>query len=82
MPLPVDCLSNEDKLFFKQMRTEMSAKENEFIVTKVNAGVVQENIKFPEEFRNKINERLLKILNSELTSKDFDKVHANSYYGG
>lgn len=82
MPLPLDCLSDEDKLFFKQMRTEMSAKENEFIVTKVNAGVVQENIKFPEEFRNKINERLLKILNSELTYKDFNKVHANSYYGG
>lgn len=82
MPLPLGKLSDEDKAFFRDMRKEMSSRENDFIITKVNAGVVQENIKFPEEFRNKINNRLLKILDSELTSKDFDKVHANSYYGG
>ena len=61
------------------MREKMTSKEDEFIVTKRNAGVVQENIKFPEEYRIKINERILKILGHNVENSIFDNVHTNSF---
>lgn len=80
MPIPFELLSNEDKLFFSRMRKEMSSNESNFIVTKVNAGALQENIKFPENYRNKINKRILKIIGANIDAKVFDLIHNNKFF--
>ena len=80
IPIPFDLLTIEDKKFFNDIRNEMNLKEREYIVTKMNAGEIQENIKFPEEYRIKINNRILKILDVDATSSIFDEVHSNTYF--
>lgn len=79
IPIPINLLTYEDKLFFRKMRKKMTNEEDKFIVTKLNAGVVQENIKFPEAYRLEINERILKILGHSVKKSIFDKVHSNSF---
>lgn len=81
IPLPFNLLSDDDKDFFHTVYEEMSQKQDEFIVTKVNAGAAQENIKFPKEYRDKINARILKILNRDEDASVFDLVHNNSFFG-
>lgn len=76
MPVFYDKLSEEDKLFFRNICTEMIDNSNKYIVTKNNVGV-QENIKYPREFRDKINRRFLDILKMDLDEKIFDIVHSN-----
>lgn len=80
MPLPLNLLSKEDKNYFKKMTEKLMKKEKEYIITKVNAKNTQENIKFPREYRDNINERILKILGFEKSVDIFDKVHANCYF--
>ena len=48
-----------------------------YIVTKNNVGL-QENIKYPKVFRDKINRRLLDILGIGTDEKIFDMVHSNT----
>ncbi len=84
MPIFLDRASAEDRAFFHAMRLKMSAMEGDCIVRKRNVGV-QENVRFPPDFRDALNRRLLAIL---LTSRAdfcgasaariFDCVHANS----
>ena len=57
----------------------MSEKESQFVITKANAGAVQENIKFPDEYRNKINERIIKILGRNDDVSLFNLVHSNKF---
>ena len=80
IPIPFNLLTVDDKNFFSNIKNEMIFEEKNYLITKVNAGDVQENVKFPEEYRNKINNRLLKILGSELCSSAFDEVHSNKYF--
>lgn len=77
MPIPITLLSEDDKKFFKEMRETMANEENKYIINKVNAGSVQENIKFPSDYREAINERILKILGHDLKGCVFDNIHAN-----
>jgi len=79
LPIPFNLLSDDDKKFFAMMCEKMVEEEKKCIVTKVNAGVKQENIKFPECFRKEINNRILEIL--EINSSDdlFESVHANKF---
>ena len=81
MPVPYNLLSYEDKIFFKNVFTEMNTNESKYIITKANAGAIQENIKFPEEFRTKINDRILGILGRDEKSSVFDVVHSNKFLG-
>lgn len=69
-------LSKEDKLFFKDIAKQMIQKTKDYIIIKNNVGV-QENIKFPRNYRDKINERILQILNIEENEKIFDIIHSN-----
>ena len=80
MPLPINLCSEEDNSFFNKMTKLLSSKENDFIITKKNAGVLQENIKFPVEYRDRINERFLKILGVDLDIRKFDKIHSNCFF--
>ena len=81
MPVPVNLLKDEDKEFFGSVFNEMNSNESKYIITKANAGAIQENIKFPEEFRIKINNRILKMLNRDEDSSVFDVVHSNKFLG-
>lgn len=76
MPVFYDRLSEDDKLFFKNVSNEMIGNSSKYVITKNNVGV-QENIKYPREFRDKINKRLLNILGLNIDEKIFDIVHSN-----
>lgn len=82
MPVFYDKLTEEDKCFFRNVANEMIENASKYVVTKNNVGV-QENIKFPSKYRNKINERLLQVLDlDDLKSSIFDIVHSNCVFGG
>ena len=76
IPVVYDSLTEDDHDFFKKMTQEMSAKASEFIIKKNNVGV-QENIKYPREYRDKINQRFLKILNLNVDNSTIDLIHSN-----
>lgn len=76
MPVIYDSLSEEDHLFFKETVKEMSGKVNEFIIKKKNVGV-QENIKFPRQYRDRINQRFLRILGFKVDNSTIDLIHSN-----
>lgn len=80
IPLPIRCLTEEDDAFFDGMTQKLISEEKNFIVTKVNAGAVQENIKYPEEYRKIINQKILDILHTNTDVETLDKVHSNSYF--
>jgi type I restriction-modification system DNA methylase subunit len=81
LPIFYDLLSTDDKNFFSHTAIEMMSIENEFIVTKMNAGSIQENIKFPKRYRSRINERFLRILRCDIPETTFNVVHKNSFFG-
>lgn len=80
LPIPYNLLSNDDKIEFENIAEEMIEKEKKYISTKLNAGVVQENIKFPKEYRDLINNKILKLLGLKDSSDIFDMVHANKFF--
>ncbi len=80
VPVFFDLLTDGDKKFFEKTAEEMIARAGEFIITKNNVGV-QENIKYPAEYRNKINAKLLKILGLDEDESVFEVLHAHSAFG-
>ena len=80
LPLPSNLLSDDDKTFFKKIAKELIDMESSFIITKVNAGAAQENIKFPEKYRLIINEKILSILGFKFENDIFRRVHANGFF--
>lgn len=81
MPIFFNLLTTEDKKFFSQTACEMISNENSYVITKKNAGDIQENIKFPKKYRDSINARLLGILSCPTNVRVFDLVHTNSFFG-
>lgn len=77
MPVFYDILTEDDKIFFGNISGEMIGKSDCYIVTKKNVGL-QENIKYPRVFRDKINRRFLDILGIDTDEKVFDIVHSNT----
>lgn len=76
MPVFYNTLSEEDHTFFKEIVKEMSSKANEYIIKKKNVGI-QENIKYPRQYRDKINQRFLTILNLKVDNSTMDLIHSN-----
>ncbi|MBQ9232171.1 MAG: N-6 DNA methylase [Prevotella sp.] len=76
MPVFYESLTEEDHLFFKEIVKEMSGKANEYIIKKNNVGI-QENIKYPRQYRDRINQRFLKILNLKVDNSTMDLIHSN-----
>ena len=76
MPVIYSALSEEDHCFFKEIVNEMASKANEFIVKKKNVGI-QENIKYPRQYRDRINQRFLNILNFKVDNSTMDLIHSN-----
>ncbi len=76
LPMFYDKLSGNDREFFRGQATEMMCSAQKYVVTKNNVGI-QENIKFPREFRDKINRKILDILGLNIDEKIFDMIHSN-----
>ena len=76
MPVVYNSLSEEDHNFFKETTQEMSRKAKDYVITKNNVGV-QENIKYPREYRDRINQRFFKILNLKVDNSTMDLIHSN-----
>ena len=77
--MPFNLLTVEDKEFFKFFALEMINNESKYIIKKANAGVIQENIKFPDSYRKNINDKILEILGLEPDEDIFNFVHANHF---
>ncbi|MBE6782079.1 MAG: N-6 DNA methylase [Ruminococcaceae bacterium] len=80
MPIPFNLLKDEDKKFFNSMANKMIKNESDFVITKMNAGSIQQNIKFPESYRMEINNRILKILGIDSNAEIFNVIHANKFF--
>ena len=76
LPVFFHQLSAENHLFFQQQALDMIDKTAAFKITKQNIGI-QENIKYPVEYRNKINQYILDIMQLPISAEIFDVVHAN-----
>ena len=76
MPIVYNALTEEDHVFFREMTSEMSNRAKEFVIKKNNVGV-QENIKYPREYRDKINQRFFNILNLKVDNHTMDLIHSN-----
>ena len=76
LPTFYEKLSAADKQFFRSQATEMMRSAEKYVITKNNVGI-QKNIKFPREFRDKINRKILDILHLNVDEKIFDIVHSN-----
>ena len=81
LPLPYTLLKEEDLTFFRQTALQMMREEEKYVITKKNAGSIQENIRFPEEYREKINKRILKILGlPDEKNKALLRIHSNAFF--
>lgn len=76
MPVIYNLLSEDDHIFFKEIVKELFSKANEFIVKKKNVGI-QENIKYPRQYRDRINQRFFNILNLKVDNSTMDLIHSN-----
>lgn len=76
MPVIYNILSEDDHLYFKEIVNEMSSTANAFVVKKKNVGI-QENIKYPRQYRDRINQRFLNILNLTVDNSTMDLIHSN-----
>ena len=76
IPVFYEILSDNDKLFFNKITKEMIKNSKDYIVTKNNVGT-QENIKYPKEYRDKINTKFLEILRLNDNYEIFDIIHSN-----
>jgi hypothetical protein len=76
MPVFINRLTAKDKLFFRSISKEMIINASKYVVTKNNVGI-QENIKYPREFRNKINQKMLEVLGIKKEASLFDLIHSN-----
>ena len=63
---------------FKEYCDILMNNESDFIVTKKNAGEIQENIKIPAEYRNKLNQYMSVFFNEE--NYDFTCIHQNHFF--
>ncbi len=81
LPIFTNLLSETDYRYFNKVSREMIKVEKNYVTKKLNAGDVQENIKFPRKYRDRINKKILKILNIDVDKKIFDLIHKNNAFG-
>ena len=58
----------------------MISLEEKYLVYKMNASKMQENVKFPKEYRNEINNIFLKTLGIEKNSNILNKIHSSTIF--
>ena len=80
MPVFFNELTDRDKQEIHKIVYEMVSSEDKYLVYKKNANVMQENIKFPVEYREKLNKILFRIIGTTIDIKALDKIHNNYLY--
>ena len=80
MPVVVD-FKDGNKARLLGLAREMQGRENECMRLNKMRGVPQENILFPETYRNEINAIILDELGSSANADIFKVVHSNSIFG-
>lgn len=81
IPVFYNKLTKEQKDEINNIAEEMQKNESEYLTYKMNAGKKQENIKFPVEYRNRINKLFLEVLGINESVSIFDRVHSSSLFG-
>ena len=61
-----------------EIAKEMQSVESQYIVRKKNSGKMMESVKFPEKYRDEINDIFLSKLNQGCDHHVFDIIHAHS----
>lgn len=80
MPVFFNELTDRDKQEIHKIVYEMVSSEDKYLVYKKNANVMQENIKFPIKYREKLNKILFRIIGTTIDIKALDKIHNNYLY--
>ena len=80
MPVFFNRLSAEEKSALAGIAKEMQSLEQTFLVTKKNSGKMMESIRFPDEYREKIDDILLKAMGSDASCAIFNILHAHSVF--
>lgn len=80
IPVFYNKLTDIQKKEIDNIATEMQKKEKEYLVYKLNAGKEQENIKFPIEYRNRINKMFFEAIGIDKDVSIFNKIHSSSLF--
>ena len=80
IPVFYNKLTDVQKEKINSIAEEMQKNESKYLTYKMNAGKKQENIKFPVEYRNKINELFLEVLGVNEHANIFNRVHSSSLF--
>ena len=78
MPVFSNLLTKEQKEELHIIISDMMSKEKDYLVYKKNANEMQENVKFPDEFRDKLNLFLVNVLEIDFNIRELDIVHSNT----
>ena len=81
MPTFIGKLTSDARTTLIGIAKEMQSMEASHISKKKNSGKMMETIKFPDEYRTKINNILLLQLGVECDGHEFDILHAHSLVG-
>lgn len=81
MPTFIGKLTSDARATLIGIAQEMQGIEGQNIVRKKNSGKMMENVKFPDEYRTKIDNILLLQLGVECDGHGFDIIHAHSVLG-
>lgn len=80
IPVFYDKLSQKDKRDIHDIAQKMISEESDYLVYKKNANKLQENIKFPKQYRNEINKIFLNVIEAEDKQDILSKVHSSSIF--
>lgn len=78
MPIFSNILSVNQKEELHSIVSDMINKEKDYLVYKKNANEMQENVKFPDEYRDKLNQFLVDVLEIDFNIRKLDRVHSNT----
>lgn len=73
-------LNDSDKIELSKIAKDMQKHEKEYLVYKKNANKMQESIKFPKEYRDKINKVYLRALGIFDKPDIFDIIHSSAIF--
>lgn len=80
IPVFYNKLTPKQKEEINYIAEEMQKNESKYLTYKMNAGKKQENIKFPVEYRNRINKLFLDALGINESVNIFNKIHSSSLF--